>query len=558
MRKEQRRLAPPRGTRAGTRTIAVLSVLVVIATISYFVRGKTSIVDLVREVPASLPVSVSSPLPSILPVPVSPENAPTESASVAKGSGGGGSAEKPQERYLCRFIDKGIYLLPDVFLKGILSGKTSKILITDDEARCLRTGADLTLAFVRIDPISNVPYRHQVNLKGQATKIEDFLTFESFRVKYRSLADFGYDNPAPLTKDLIASYGADFFRQPLRAVEFNFNERSFKREVYGAPELHPLADSIAGLEGVGLTGQVLVDTRSAEEFKQESLVGAINIPVAGSEAKSNFIPYSSLTALIKIAPAALDSLPKDKKIVVFAENELSARAYNFISYLHQRGYRDLAFLRKGFGLSNGQDLNTPTSAPGIEIVDAARTKALIEAGGLTVVDTRMMNSFIVASLPNATRKAYREAKPPFRNSSLSMKSLLSAGETYSVTDLKGKSALLFYGSNNYDWRPLKAAIFSRDSGFSKIYWYRSGADDWRFHAALIGPEFKVNKNSSPENLRKAQIEDKPKWVDLYGVPITSTGPHPVRSKKKTPVAPVVDKSGEYLLPNLVGPGKVSE
>jgi hypothetical protein len=274
---------------------------------------------------------------------------------------------------------------------------------------------------------------------------------------------------------------------------------------------------------------------------------------AGVKLMRKILPYGSARSMVAATDnAILSQIPKNEKVILLAMSETDGTAYNLVNILHAMGYRNLAFFRGGRLALQGKSLATPEAVAGISTVDLATARSLAEDAAHTlIVDTRAVTDFMQASLPGAKAHPYREVKGPsvLRSANMKMAELAATGEKYEVP--RGKAAVLFYGSNELDWKALKAAVFARDSGMKKVYWFRKGMEEWRF-PELLGRPLKTQQNKDRETQAKAWQEHNILYPSLTYDNLRKNGlKAPPRGSGA--VLPAEDKGYLLLTPNLVGP-----
>lgn len=116
---------------------------------------------------------------------------------------------------------------------------------------------------------------------------------------------------------------------------------------------------------------------------------------------------------------------------------------------------------------------TPSTVPGVEIIDVAKAKDLI-AKGINYYDVRVTSDFAEGHIKGAVSLPYTNAsenKPDFDSSK----------DNWAVTKLPADKAtpVLIYGNGPSGWRHYKASVLAVKAGHKKVYWLRGGIDEWK-------------------------------------------------------------------------------
>lgn len=116
---------------------------------------------------------------------------------------------------------------------------------------------------------------------------------------------------------------------------------------------------------------------------------------------------------------------------------------------------------------------TPSTVPGVEIIDAAKAKDLI-AKGIKYYDVRVTSDFAEGHIKGAIGLPYTnvsENKPDFDGSK----------DSWAVGKLPADKAepILIYGNGPGGWRHYKASVLAVKAGHKKVYWLRGGVDEWK-------------------------------------------------------------------------------
>jgi rhodanese-related sulfurtransferase len=123
----------------------------------------------------------------------------------------------------------------------------------------------------------------------------------------------------------------------------------------------------------------------------------------------------------------------------------------------------------GFASAN----ETPPSLKGAEVVDAAKAKALMDAGA-KMIDTRVSNEYAEAHIKGAISVPYKEksAKKADYDAAL---------DSFDLSKLPAdKAAPIVTQCNGPEcWKSYKGAAAAIKAGYKKVYWFRGGFPEWK-------------------------------------------------------------------------------
>jgi rhodanese-related sulfurtransferase len=124
---------------------------------------------------------------------------------------------------------------------------------------------------------------------------------------------------------------------------------------------------------------------------------------------------------------------------------------------------------------------TPTSLPGVTVVNAAEVRRL-QSQGAVVVDTRSDKEYKAKHIPGAVFVPYHEK-------SLKDTSYDVALDDFSaVSKLNPQTPTVFHCNGPECWKSYKAARAALAAGFAKVYWYRGGMPDWETSGQTVARE----------------------------------------------------------------------
>jgi rhodanese-related sulfurtransferase/ABC-type phosphate/phosphonate transport system substrate-binding protein len=140
-------------------------------------------------------------------------------------------------------------------------------------------------------------------------------------------------------------------------------------------------------------------------------------------------------------------------------------------------HADLAYYKKLAELGTF----TPTSLPGVSVVNTDEVKKLV-AQGASVVDTRTEKEFKLKHIPGALFVPYHEK---------SLKDVVYDATIDDFSGLKGldaKKPVIFHCNGAECWKSYKASKSALAAGFQKVYWYRGGFPEWESAGQQVAKE----------------------------------------------------------------------
>jgi rhodanese-related sulfurtransferase len=131
------------------------------------------------------------------------------------------------------------------------------------------------------------------------------------------------------------------------------------------------------------------------------------------------------------------------------------------------------FLLSFLSATGAMAADTPSSVPGVEIVDVAKAKDLI-AKGISYFDVRVPSDFAEGTIKGAVSL-------PYTNTSSNTADFDSSKDVWAVAKLPADKAtpILIFGNGPSGWRHFKASVLAAKAGYKKVYWLRAGVDGWK-------------------------------------------------------------------------------
>lgn len=117
---------------------------------------------------------------------------------------------------------------------------------------------------------------------------------------------------------------------------------------------------------------------------------------------------------------------------------------------------------------------TPAKLDGATLVDAAKVKSMMEAGGTTVVDTRVANEYAESHIKGSVSVPYKEKSAK----DIAFDSKLDSFDLSKLpTDKNAK--IVMYCNAGECWKSYKAAKTAILAGYKGIHWFRGGIPEWK-------------------------------------------------------------------------------
>jgi rhodanese-related sulfurtransferase len=114
---------------------------------------------------------------------------------------------------------------------------------------------------------------------------------------------------------------------------------------------------------------------------------------------------------------------------------------------------------------------TPQSIPGGTLVDAAKTKEIMDKGGI-VIDNRVAAEYAEKHIKGAINVVYKETHPKVGK--------VAPEDTFDLTKLPADKAkpMVFYCNGSPCWKGFKGAAAAIKAGYKSVYWFRDGLPAW--------------------------------------------------------------------------------
>lgn len=116
---------------------------------------------------------------------------------------------------------------------------------------------------------------------------------------------------------------------------------------------------------------------------------------------------------------------------------------------------------------------TPNTAKGVEIIDSAKAKSLMESG-VKMYDVRVANEFAESHIKGTINV-------PYKNNSANAPDFDASVDVWDVSKLPADKAqpIIIQGNSPIGWRHYKASVLAVKAGHKKVYWLRNGIAEWK-------------------------------------------------------------------------------
>jgi rhodanese-related sulfurtransferase len=131
------------------------------------------------------------------------------------------------------------------------------------------------------------------------------------------------------------------------------------------------------------------------------------------------------------------------------------------------------FLISFLATTSAMAAETPSTVPGVEIVDVAKAKDLI-AKGIKYYDVRVPSDYAEGTIKGAVSL-------PYTSVSANTPDFDASKDSWAVAKLPADKAtpILIFGNGPAGWRHYKASVLAAKAGHKTVYWLRVGVDGWK-------------------------------------------------------------------------------
>jgi rhodanese-related sulfurtransferase len=286
----------------------------------------------------------------------------------------------------------------------------------------------------------------------------------------------------------------------------------FKKN-YGAPKSHPMAKPVEKKQIMALlkAEKSVYDVRPPGFFKKHPLKGAINLTANDYRTISREIMTVSE---MKKAQISFNKglLPKDHNEEIYLLSACAGEyaSYNFVTLIRDAGYKNVFWFRPGyFALAkNKPPCMVPANVSGVKKINAREVINMMADKDTKIIDIREGWAKEGFMIKNATKASFTQETNALGLADIRKDITLEKIKTKKEGFVGGVDSLglaktakiIVYGQNEFDWGAYKAAMVLAANGYSNVYWYRLGMDDWKFHSLRDGKVYPLNQIVKREDL----------------------------------------------------------
>lgn len=126
-----------------------------------------------------------------------------------------------------------------------------------------------------------------------------------------------------------------------------------------------------------------------------------------------------------------------------------------------------------FGAGSSFAQETPSTVKGVEIIDSARAKSLMDSG-VKMYDVRVANEFADTHIKGTI-------SIPYKNNSANSPDFDGSQDVWDISKLPADKSqpIIIQGNSPIGWRHYKASVLAVKAGYKKVYWLRNGIAEWK-------------------------------------------------------------------------------
>lgn len=133
----------------------------------------------------------------------------------------------------------------------------------------------------------------------------------------------------------------------------------------------------------------------------------------------------------------------------------------------------VAGLATAFFCGNALASATPNQLAGVQVVDQAKAKSLMD-GGAKMIDTRVANEYAEGHIAGSINVPYKEKSAKSEDFDASQDSF----KLEALPADKG-TGIITYCNGPECWKSYKAAKAAVKAGYKKVFWFRVGFPAWK-------------------------------------------------------------------------------
>lgn len=231
-------------------------------------------------------------------------------------------------------------------------------------------------------------------------------------------------------------------------------------------------------------GTLIVDVRSKKQFDLVRVKGAVHVPYTLGPRARRLDPYASYAKSGDAFDIRRVGQDRQKPIVLIGENRESQEPIRAAVVLRSEGWKNIFIFQEGMSYFTGMMSAPPNKSMLVGLVEEVsqlQNVRLDAALGAKLVDVRSAAEFKAGTISESLNAPMVERDDlRLRRLGLNGSILNSYGDVWTPPgDLAKTTPLIFFGENDRDWRPYKAALMARAAGFKSVYWFPKGFSMWK-------------------------------------------------------------------------------
>lgn len=283
-----------------------------------------------------------------------------------------------------------------------------------------------------------------------------------------------------------------------------------------------LAISREQIEAAIQSGNFILDVRSDKEFTRSRIKGAINVPYQlGQESIIHSGPESYANQGDRFDLSKV-TVAKNQSIVVIGTDVNDLRPRRAALLLVSRGYTRVYYFYEGMGYFQNMIVFPPLVSKQIRILDETQLGRIRADSTIKpeIVDVRSRKEFAAGHIPGAWSSVYYESdEVPFRRRGMSGEILEKVGDRFIIPNaIPTSTHVVIVGRDRYDFAAYKAALALKSSGFSTVYWFRSGMFRWQGISSEHSARFPIARSPEFAQSQDAVIKTGKMALDPMGTP----------------------------------------
>lgn len=237
------------------------------------------------------------------------------------------------------------------------------------------------------------------------------------------------------------------------------------------------------IESAIADGTQIIDVRSKKQFDLVRVKGAVHVPYTMGPRAQRLDPYASYAKSGDAFDIRRINPDRQKALVLIGENNESEEPIRAAVVLRSEGWKNIFIFQEGMSYFTGMMSAPPNKSVLVGLVSTIgqlRNARADAALGAKLIDVRSLSEFNAGTIAESLSAPFAERDDlRLRRLGLNGSMLTTYGDSWAPpANLPKTTPLIFYGENDRDWRPYKAALIARAAGFNSVYWFPNGFSLW--------------------------------------------------------------------------------